>query len=80
MSSRSPRTAPSVGSVASTRWRHRDDVVDTRRLAVVEIAEGVAKGFVVAHHYSHSYPAAKLRYGLVDHHTDRLLRVAALAD
>jgi hypothetical protein len=60
-------------------WRHRDDVVDTSRLEVVELGrDRDAKSFVLEHHYSGSYPAAKLRYGLVDRRTDRLVGVCVL--
>ena len=60
-------------------WRHRDDVVDTSRLEVVELTrDRDAKAFVLEHHYSGSYPAAKLRYGLVDRRTDRLVGVCVL--
>ncbi|MHB1975347.1 MAG: Mom family adenine methylcarbamoylation protein [Acidimicrobiales bacterium] len=60
-------------------WRHRDDVVDTSQLEVVELArDRDAKAFVLEHHYSGSYPAAKLRYGLVDRRADRLVGVCVL--
>jgi hypothetical protein len=54
------------------RWRHRSDryrpageVIDTRAYEVAAIAEDSrAKAFVVEHHYSGSYPAARFRFGL----------------
>ena len=47
-----------------TRWVPRRHVVDTRKLEVALIGEADAKDFVLAHHYSGSYPAARLRAGL----------------
>lgn len=54
------------------RWRGRRDVyrpagevMDPRRYDVVPLArDRDAKPFVLAHHYSGSYPAARFRYGL----------------
>ena len=73
------------GATASQRWRERrdawrarEDLIDTARLEVLEVAEGVAKAFVCRHHYSGSCPAARLRYGLVDQAQERLLRVCVL--
>jgi hypothetical protein len=37
---------------------------DTRRFDVVPLTEAIAKGFTTRHHYSQSYPAARLAYGL----------------
>lgn len=46
-------------------WRHvHDGGFDARRHEVAELDEATAKRYVVLHHYSHSYPAAALRYGL----------------
>lgn len=46
-------------------WRHRSEGgFDRARYEVAAIAEDEAKRFVTRHHYSGSYPAAKLRYGL----------------
>ncbi|MDA8355977.1 MAG: hypothetical protein M0Z95_06735 [Actinomycetota bacterium] len=59
-------------------WRAREDLVDTGRLALVELDERVAKDFVCRHHYSGAYPAARMRYGLVDRVADRLLGVLVL--
>lgn len=39
---------------------------DRRRYDVAPIAESAARAFVVEHHYAHSFPAARLRYGLFD--------------
>lgn len=57
------------------RWRSRRDtyrpareVVSTRALDVAEIADDrTARAFVVEHHYSASYPAARFRFGLHEH-------------
>lgn len=53
------------------RWRDRRDtyrpageVFNPRGWEVAPLAEGDAKAFVVAHHYSHTYPAARERFGL----------------
>ncbi|MET8291491.1 hypothetical protein ABZV80_40915 [Streptomyces sp. NPDC005132] len=48
-------------------WRHlRDGGFDARRYEVAPLDEEQAKAFVVTHHYSHSYPAAKVQFGLYD--------------
>jgi hypothetical protein len=39
----------------------------------------ITKGFVRAHHYLGTYPNAKLRYGLYEHSTGKLVGVAVLA-
>lgn len=56
---------------ACQRWREgrnsyrpAREVVDTRKLGVDLIDERTAKSFVCLHHYSGSYPAARLRVGL----------------
>ncbi len=57
------------------RWRDRRDSyrpagepIDTRRYEVAPIdgggADTIAKAFVVDHHYSGAYPAARFRFGL----------------
>ena len=64
------------------RWRTRRDsyrpareVVSTRSLEVAPIADDrTARAFVVEHHYSGSYPAARFRFGLFDR--GRLVGVA----
>ena len=73
------------GATASQRWRERrdawrarEDLIDAARLEVLEVTEGVAKGFVCRHDYSGSYPVARLHYGLVDRRTERLLGVCVL--
>jgi len=47
-------------------WRHRSDGgFDPARFTVDVIADDTtAKGYILDHHYSGSYPSAKLRYGL----------------
>jgi hypothetical protein len=48
-------------------WRHRSEGgFDATRYDVAPIAEAEARAYVVQHHYSGSYPAARLRYGLFD--------------
>lgn len=53
------------------RWKHGRtrfvppaDLFDPKRASVVPLDEGDAKALVCAHHYSHSYPAARFRTGL----------------
>ena len=54
------------------RWREgthsfRTDRIDTTHYDVAEILDDkTARGFVVSHHYSKSYPAARRRFGLYD--------------
>jgi len=46
-------------------WRHPDEVIDTSRYGVELIPDdNTAKAFVEKHHYSGSYPAARVRVGL----------------
>lgn len=48
-------------------WRHRSDGgFDRDRYTVELIDEGMAKAFVVGHHYSGTYPAASRRVGMFD--------------
>lgn len=59
-------------ALACQRWRARRDTyrpagepIDTSRYEVAAIADDrTAKAFVVAEHYSQSYPAARFRFGL----------------
>lgn len=56
-------------------WRHRSDGgFDRDSYAVETLDEPTAKEYVTTHHYSGSYPAARLRYGLFDN--DELVGVA----
>ena len=51
----------------SPAWQHHDGPgFDPSRYAVVDIDENPARRFVVEHHYSGTWPAARLRYGLID--------------
>lgn len=60
-------------------WRHTSDGgFDRRRYKVVRISHAAAVDFVTTHHYSGTYPQARLRYGLVDVAGDRLVGVATL--
>lgn len=48
-------------------WRHTSEGgFDPERYAVEPIDEAAAKAYVLANHYSGSYPAASQRYGLFD--------------
>jgi len=48
-------------------WRHTSEGgFNPRAYAVARIDEEAARGFVVRHHYSRSYPAASLRFGLFE--------------
>jgi len=55
------------------------DPLDPRRYRAVEVPHRDAREFVLTHHYSGSYPADRLRIGLVDRTDDRLAGVAVLA-
>ncbi|WP_109015704.1 Mom family adenine methylcarbamoylation protein [Novimethylophilus kurashikiensis] len=61
-----------MGSDGAQRWHHRRDTFvppsnrfDPGRCEVVALPEAEAKQFVIQHHYSGSYPAARFRVGLV---------------
>lgn len=59
-------------------WRHdRDEGFRRGDYAVDGLADGLAKKFVETHHYSHSYPFARERYGLFRGRT--LVGVAVLS-
>jgi hypothetical protein len=45
-------------------YRPPDEVIRTADYDVAPVAELEAKAFVVCHHYSGTYPAARLRFGL----------------
>lgn len=45
-------------------YRVPDEVINTRDYEVAPIDEAPAKAFVVTHHYSRTYPAARFRFGL----------------
>src|ERR1700737_669524 len=65
-------TTPSPHPSGNQRWRDRRDFFvppeyrfDPSGYDVLELADDTtAKAFVVRHHYSRSYPAARRRYGL----------------
>lgn len=53
------------------RWREKrtsfkpaGEVIDTKAFEVAPLDESSAKAFVLAHHYSGTYPAARFRFGL----------------
>lgn len=60
------------GDVRCTRWRHRRSSwadpapFDPDAHLVRSVTEAAAKAFVVDHHYSGTYPAARHRYALID--------------
>jgi hypothetical protein len=61
-------------------WRHRSEGgFDPGRYLVQAIADPVAKAYVERHHYSASYPAARLRFGLFDRELAELVGVAVLS-
>lgn len=62
-------------------WRRvSEGGFDKTRYNVVPLAEKVAKKFILTHHYSGSYPAARQRYGLVTVTGDELVGVAILGE
>lgn len=63
------------------KWRHTSEGgFDRRRYDVAPIDEALARDYVVQHHYSASYPAARLRFGLFDSSWyGRLVGVAVLS-
>ncbi len=70
------------------RWRtgrpawsyHEEERVDPGRYDVALIpGDGAARTFVEAHHYSDSYPAARIRVGLFERRIGRLVGVAVFS-
>lgn len=60
-------------------WRHTSEGgFNRRRYSVFSISEEVAKAFVLLHHYSRSYPAGRLAYGMFERH--HLVGVAVLGE
>jgi hypothetical protein len=61
-------------------WRHiHEGGFDRRRYEVAAIEEAAARPFCERHHYSHSWPASRLPYGLFDKAADdRLVGIAVL--
>jgi len=70
---------------ACQRWNHQlaswrrvsEGGFDQRRYDVEPITEDVARSYILTHHYSGSYPAAKQRYGLFE--AGELVGVAVLS-
>ena len=61
-------------------WRHRSEGgFDAARYEVLPVTTPVAKAYVERHHYSASYPADKLRFGLFDREAAALVGVAVLS-
>lgn len=50
-----------------TSYRPPAEVISTREYEVATIDHGTAKNFVLTHHYSGTYPAARFRFGLHRH-------------
>lgn len=59
-------------------WRQPDGGFDPDRYRVAALEEAPAKAFVVTHHYSGTYPAARFRYGMWDRRRDALVGVSVL--
>jgi hypothetical protein len=63
-----------VRSLWCQRWRHRrhswrsacEGGFDARRYEVHPLPEPIAKTWILAHHYSRSFPSASWRFGLFD--------------
>lgn len=75
-----------IAAIEATGQRWRDgrpcfpgrELIDTRVLEVVELADDTtAKQFIVAHHYSGTYPAARRRFGL--YRASKLVGVAVFS-
>ena len=47
-------------------WSAHHKLFNPRLYSVEEVTEAVAKAFVISHHYSGTYPAARFRVGLFD--------------
>jgi len=65
-----------------TRYRPPGELFDPRYFAVELIDEPVAKAFTERHHYSHAWPATRLRVGLLEKRPflpERLCGVAAFS-
>ena len=72
-------TPPTASHPGNQRWReHRAsyrpprEPLDPRRYAVDLVGERDAKSFLLAHHYSKSFPASRVRVGL--YRTDHITR------
>lgn len=66
-----PKAAAARRTLRSQRWRERRarfvpdaTVIDPRAFSVDVVAEPLARAFVTRHHYSGSFPAARLSLGL----------------
>lgn len=71
-------------SALAQRWRQKrtsfrpaGEVINTSMFEVAPIDEAQAKAFVVGHHYSGTYPAARFRFGL--YKADELQGVAVFS-
>ncbi|MEU7925070.1 hypothetical protein [Micromonospora sp. NPDC049107] len=60
-------------------WVHRrHGGFNARRYHTVELPEAEAKRYVLRHHYAHSWPSARMRFGMVDRHDGSLCGVLVL--
>jgi len=60
-------------------WRRTSDGgFNPRRYVVSRIGHHDAVTFVITHHYAGCYPSVKLRYGLVERHSGRLVGVCTI--
>jgi hypothetical protein len=50
----------------AVRWRPAREVVDLSGMEVAPVERDVARAFVELHHYEHSFPAGRFRFGLFD--------------
>jgi hypothetical protein len=62
------------------RWTSRTDLFTPDRYAVQVLDDDTTPAeFIRTHHYAGTYPAARLRYGLIDQDTGQLAGVAVLS-
>jgi hypothetical protein len=61
----------------TVRWRPAREVVDLAGMDVAPIDRDIARAFIELHHYEHSYPAGRFRFGLFD--SNELVGVAVFS-
>ncbi len=77
----------SAAATRAQRWRNGrqhwaldgKDLFTPARYDVAEISKTVAREFTVRHHYSATFPATKLHYGLLDITSGKPLLVGVVA-
>jgi len=79
-------TVPGFVTERCARWNARrvshrpaGEPLDTSRYGVEIIDEPTAKAFVLRHHYSASYPAARFRAGMFEHRPFHRARIVGVA-